>query len=82
METRTHAEKVAAEVRASLARSGMPQSDLAQATGMSNASLSRKLKGRQPFYLDELMMIAPILGTSASALVAAAERVGTEQVSA
>jgi transcriptional regulator with XRE-family HTH domain len=73
METRTLNERVAAEVRASIARKGISQSIVADGAAMSNASLSRKLRGQYPFAVDELLAIAPLLDTTASAILAAAE---------
>ena len=73
METRTYNERVAAEVRASVARKGVSQTLVAEQAGMSNASLSRKLKGQYPFGVDELLAIAPLLDTTASSILAAAE---------
>lgn len=73
METRTYTERVAAEVRASIARKGVSQSVVAEQSGMSGASLSRKLKGQYPFGVDELLAIAPLLDTTASGILAAAE---------
>ncbi len=73
METLTITQRVAAEVRASIARKGVNQSAIAEQAGMSNASLSRKLRGQYPFDVAELIAIAPLIGTTASALMAAAE---------
>lgn len=73
METRTYNERVAAEVRASIARKGISQATVAEQAHMSNASLSRKLKGQYPFGVGELHAIAPLLDTTASAMLAAAE---------
>lgn len=73
METPTYAAAVAAEVRASLGRAGSTQAQLALAAGMSKASLSRKLAGKQAFAADELLDMAPILNARASDWLAAAE---------
>lgn len=73
METRTYNERVAAEVRASIARKGVSQTVVAEQAQMSNASLSRKLKGQYPFAVDELLAIAPLLDITASRILAAAE---------
>lgn len=73
METRTYNERVAAEVRASIARKGVSQTIVAERARMSNASLSRKLRGQYPFAVDELLAIAPLLDTTASSILAAAE---------
>ncbi len=60
METRTHNERVAAEVRAAIARKGVSQTIVAHGAEMSNASLSRKLRGHYPFAVDELLAIAAL----------------------
>lgn len=56
--------RVAAEVRAELARLDVPQSRLAEATGITAATLSRRLKAREErdsFTVDELGKIAAVL---------------------
>ena len=80
METRTHNERVAAEVRAAIARKGVSQTIVAHGAEMSNASMSRKLRGQYPFAVDELLAIAPLLDTTASAILAAAEAADTTAV--
>lgn len=66
----TPAERVAAEVRAYLARQRKTQGDLAVALGISQQSVSRRMTGAQPFDVDELHRIAAWLGVPVSALLA------------
>ena len=72
MSSPQHRETVAAEVRAALARDGRKAAALAEATGISRTSLSRKLRGLTPFYVEELIAIASALDVDAGALITAA----------
>lgn len=63
-------EAIAGEVRAALARDGRKASELAEATGISKAALSRKLRGLTPFYVEELISIAGALEVEPGHLVA------------
>jgi transcriptional regulator with XRE-family HTH domain len=53
---------VAANVRAEAARLGLRQADLAGSLGVSQETLSRRLTGRVPFDVDELVDVAAALG--------------------
>lgn len=67
METPSNAtSSVAAEVRAWIGRRGLAQKDICERTGITPSSLSRKLKAKQPFNIDELdrAVIAVVLGLS------------------
>ena len=64
-------ETIAAEVRASLARSGQPASWLSERSGISKTSLSLKLKGQRSFSVEELLVVADVLGIDAGALLPA-----------
>jgi transcriptional regulator with XRE-family HTH domain len=55
-------ERIAAEVRAELARKNRSQGDLCAALGWSEAYLSRRLTGAVSFRIDELERIAAELG--------------------
>ena len=57
--------QVASEVRASIARAGVTAKDVSLATGISQAALSRKLRGIAPFDVLELALIADYLGIEA-----------------
>ena len=56
--------RVAANVRAELARRRLTGSDLAKAIGLTQGSLSRRTTGVQPFSIDELHDVADFLGVS------------------
>lgn len=62
---------VAATVRAECARRRLTQATLADALGLSQAAVSRRLAGTTPFELDELAVVAPLLDTTPSVLVSA-----------
>lgn len=55
-------ERIAAAVRAALARDGRTCAKLAEAVGLSKSSLSKKLHARAPLYVDELIAITQALG--------------------
>lgn len=60
--TQRPSEIVAAEVRAELARRKIPQSGLVSVLGMSEVSISRRLRGETPFDVNELVAVAEFLG--------------------
>ena len=60
---------VAAAVRAELARKQIPQTRLAEALNLSPATVSRRMSGQAPFELDELPVVAGLLGVAVSDLV-------------
>lgn len=62
-------DQVAANVRAELARLNVPQVRVAQALGLTQQAVSQKLGGHRPFTLDDLEVIAPLVGMSADELV-------------
>lgn len=62
-------EAIAAEVRASVARSQVKQADLALAIGMSQAALSERLRGLRAFDTDQLVAIADHLGVEVLDLI-------------
>ena len=53
--------RIAGEIRAELARQNKTASALSKATGISPATLSRRLRGDKPFFLEELEDIARFL---------------------
>lgn len=55
-------DQVAATVRAELARRRMTQQDLARAVGLSQASVSERLRGKTPFSTDDIERVADALG--------------------
>jgi transcriptional regulator with XRE-family HTH domain len=71
MPKRTATERVAANIRAELARQGISQTDLAASLHKSQPTVSRRLLGRVPFSVDELDIIADLLDVPMAQLVAA-----------
>lgn len=69
MPTDTTIERVAANVRAELARKGITQSDLAAKLNKSQPFISRRLSGRVAFDVADLASIATVLDVSITALV-------------
>lgn len=70
MTEQTHAERVAANVRAEMARRSYSQRQLAADLGIAQQGLSQRLNGRVPFRVNELDRIAAILGVDLAALIA------------
>ncbi|WP_328809484.1 helix-turn-helix domain-containing protein [Pseudoclavibacter sp. 8L] len=58
--------RVAAEVRACMARSDISRSSIEQQLGISQSALSRKLRGLNAFTVDEIFRLADVLGVKAS----------------
>ena len=65
--------RIAAEVRAELARQNKTRASLSQATGISVDTLRRRLDGVRPFYMDELDSITLFLGIPLVEFVARTE---------
>jgi transcriptional regulator with XRE-family HTH domain len=63
------AERVAAEVRAEMARQRRTQAELAAAVGLSPQSIGRRLSGEHPFDVEELERAAAWLDVSVSSLL-------------
>jgi transcriptional regulator with XRE-family HTH domain len=61
MQTNTYATRVAASVRAELARKKITQGQLADALGMTQPAISRRVSGQLPFDVDEIQRIAEFL---------------------
>jgi transcriptional regulator with XRE-family HTH domain len=61
--------QVAATIRAEMARHKCRQQTIADALGLSVASVSRRLSGEQPFELDELATVAELFGLTVSDLI-------------
>ena len=57
----SHRSRIAAEVRAAVARDGISRGDLAEKLDMNADVLSRKLNGSAPIGLDEIAAIARAL---------------------
>ncbi|SKY32030.1 Uncharacterised protein [Mycobacteroides abscessus subsp. bolletii] len=73
MQFATTDERVAANVRAELARAGENQSSLAPKVGLSQQALSRRLSARVSFTVAELSRVATQLGVPIGALTASNE---------
>ena len=65
--------RIAGEIRAELGRQGKNATQLAAATGISPATLSRRLQGKKPFFLEELEAIAQFLELPLSVFTARTE---------
>jgi transcriptional regulator with XRE-family HTH domain len=59
---KTITQLVATEIRVQMARADIRQSQLARNIGKNEQWLSIRLRGRQPFGIDDLMLIAKGLG--------------------
>lgn len=70
---------VAANVRAEMARLGIRQSEVAQALGIGQPSVSAKRQGHTPFTLNELAVIAPMLGMTVGELIDGAVAAGVRR---
>lgn len=65
----TITERVAANVRAEMARNGTTQADLAEALNLPQSSVSARVRGRVPFRLDEIELASAFFGVPLSELV-------------
>ena len=64
--------RVAAEVRAELARQNKSKASLAQAAGISIDTLRRRLDGVYPFYVEEIDAICFFFGIPVAEFIARA----------
>ena len=62
---------MAAEVRAAIARAGLPRAQVADAAGMHRQLLSRKLNGHTPLLIEEVVAIAKAIDVPPDELAAA-----------
>lgn len=69
MTEQTRSERVAANVRAEMARHGYSQRQLAGELDIAQQNLSQRLNGRVPFDINELDRIAAVLGVELGALI-------------
>lgn len=65
-------EQVAAEVRAHMARVRINQTQLAEALGITQSSVSKRLRGVIAFDTDELQRVAELLGVHPAVLLGGA----------
>ena len=63
--------RVAANVRAELARSEVQQAKVADALRLSRSAINRRMKGEVPFTVDEVFIIADLARTSPMELMGA-----------
>ncbi|WP_079670459.1 helix-turn-helix domain-containing protein [Mycobacteroides abscessus] len=78
MTTMSFTSRVAANVRAEMARGQITQQSLASRVELSQQAISRRLTGRQPFNTEELQGIAEALGVGIEQLVNSRDVVTTE----
>ena len=69
LDQRPFHERVAANVRAEMARVGVTQGQLATVLGITQQSVSAKRRGETPFTLNDLDRIAPVLGMTVIELI-------------
>ena len=62
-------DRVADEVRANMARARMTQTDLAGVLGLTQSAVSKRLRGKIAFSVDELEMVAGALGVHPAVLL-------------
>lgn len=62
-------EQVAAEVRAYMARGRINQTQLAEALGLTQSSVSKRLRGVIAFDVNELQQVAEVLGVHPAVLL-------------
>jgi predicted transcriptional regulator len=67
--TSPFSERVAANVRAELARRSLSQTDLARMLGTTQQAVSRRISGKVPFDTEELNSIAEQLGVPVASLI-------------
>lgn len=65
----THAQSVAGNVRAEMARARVPQVRIAAALGLTQQAVSRRLRGEVEFTVSELATVAAELSVPVSALI-------------
>lgn len=68
---------VASNVRAEMARYHVTQQRIAAELGIKQQNVSDRLRGRTPFTLDEVGLIAPLFDMSAAELIAGIRAGGT-----
>lgn len=72
MNTTTHS-LVIGEIRAEIARQGRRLNDVAEAVGLSESQMSRRMSGRQDFTLAEVLAIAEALAVSPAVIISRAQ---------
>lgn len=59
-----------ANVRAEMARRGVTQTSMARHLGLSQAAVSARIKGKTPFDINELSIVAHVLDVPLDSLLA------------
>ena len=72
------AQRIGDAVRMELVHQGKPQTALARAIGMDQATLNRRVKGVTAFRTDELQQVADFLGVTVGQLYEGPRRVGID----
>ncbi len=72
-------ERTAEEIRALLARRRISAAELARRTGMKQSTLARRMTGETAFDLDDLEVIAEVLGVEVTDLLPASVRAGRRE---
>ena len=72
--TKTITQRVAANVRAELARNELRQDKVVAALCMSQSAVSRRLKGQVDFTVTELSVVAKLVGLEPQDLLTAGAR--------
>ena len=72
--TKTITQRVAANVRAELARNELRQDKVVSALCLSQSAVSRRLKGQVDFTVTELSVVAKLVGLEPQDLLAAGAR--------
>jgi len=70
MREQRDAEKIAANVRAEVARKSLPADSIAALLGLHRNTVTSRLAGRSPFYAYEIARLAAVLDVSAMVLLA------------
>jgi transcriptional regulator with XRE-family HTH domain len=71
-------QRIAAEVRAEIARQGVTHRQLGNALGLDQSSASLRIQGRRPFRAEELVAVAEFLGVAVTQFTSIAESISVE----
>lgn len=71
-------QRIAAEVRAEIARQGVTHRQLGNVLGLDQSSTSLRIQGRRPFRAEELVAVAGFLGVPVTQFTSIAESIGGE----
>lgn len=68
-------DRIAANVRAEVARRRIPIAQIIELLGFNRPSVSRRLNGHSPFYAHEIVMLAQLMDVPAASLLACDMRI-------